>query len=117
MLTDSLISILDELNASLPGIEAIGAVSGKGFLAAPLFPEGLDKDRSSALCAAMLAWGEKTLREAGKGAVEQVLVKGSGGYVVISSAGTGTALVVMTQSDGGLEDIKRAADSIAALLR
>lgn len=120
MRADMLDSILNELNGTSADIEASGIISTDGLMMAARLPAGLDEDRVGAMSAAMLSLGDRTAHELGRGELEQVLVKGVGGYVLMTHAGGDAVVTVMAkpQSKLGLIflDVKRAAEQISKLV-
>ena len=76
-------SILIDLNGASADIEASAVISTDGLMIACVMPAGLDEDRVGAMTAAMLSLGDRTSAELVRGDLEQVMVKGSRGYVLI----------------------------------
>ncbi|WP_031433287.1 roadblock/LC7 domain-containing protein [Methylomarinum vadi] len=120
MRDDMLTSVLTELNGTSADIEASGVISTDGLMMASVLPAGLDEDRVGAMSAAMLSLGDRTAQELNRGGLEQVLIKGDSGYVLMTYAGTEAVLTVMAKPNAKLGliflDVKRAAESIAELL-
>lgn len=120
MRADMLTSVLTELNGTSADIQASGVISTDGLMMASVLPAGLDEDRVGAMSAAMLSLGDRTAKELGRGALEQVLIKGALGYVLMVYAGEEAVLTVMAKPNAKLGliflDVKRAAESIADLL-
>jgi predicted regulator of Ras-like GTPase activity (Roadblock/LC7/MglB family) len=94
-----LISILRELNASSPEIEGSWVISTEGLIIASVLPLGLDEDRGGALTAALLSRAERTARALSRGALEQFMLKGEMGCILMMCAGDGALLVVLTKSN------------------
>lgn len=120
MRADMLTSVLTELNGTSADIEASGVISTDGLMMASVLPQGMDEDRVGAMSAAMLSLGDRTAQELARGALEQVLIKGDNGYVLMTYAGEEAVLTVMAKTNAKLGliflDVKRAADSISKLL-
>ncbi len=120
MRADMLESVLTELNGTSADIEASGVISTDGLMMAAVLPQGMDEDRVGAMSAAMLSLGSRTSEELARGELEQVLVKGDKGYVLMTHAGDEAVLTVMAKPKAKLGliflDVKRAASSIAELL-
>jgi predicted regulator of Ras-like GTPase activity (Roadblock/LC7/MglB family) len=120
MRDDMLTSVLTELNGTSADIEASGVISTDGLMMASVLPAGLDEDRVGAMSAAMLSLGDRTAQELNRGGLEQVLIKGDNGYVLMTYAGEEAVLTVMAKSNAKLGliflDVKRAAESISELL-
>ena len=113
-------SILSELNGSSVDIEASGVISTDGLMIASVLPQGMDEDRVGAMSAAMLSLGDRTAQELARGELEQVLVKGNKGYVLMIYAGDDAVVTVMAKSNAKLGliflDVKRAAENISTVL-
>ncbi len=120
MRADMLTSILSELNGTSADIEASGIISTDGLMMAAQLPAGMDEDRVGAMSAAMLSLGDRTSQELERGDLEQVLVKGQHGYVLMAYAGKEAVVTVLAKPNAKLGliflDVKRAAESIAQLI-
>jgi len=120
MRADMLTSILSELNGTSADIEASGIISTDGLMIAAQLPAGMDEDRVGAMSAAMLSLGDRTSQELERGDLEQVLVKGQRGYVLMTYAGKEAVVTVLAKPNAKLGliflDVKRAAESIAQLI-
>lgn len=120
MRADMLTSILTELNGTSADIEASGVISTDGLMMASVLPAGMDEDRVGAMSAAMLSLGDRTAQELNRGNLEQVLIKGAKGYVLMTYAGAEAVLTVLAKPNAKLGliflDVKRAAESIAEML-
>lgn len=120
MRSELLVSILSELNGASADIEATGLVSTDGLMIAAVLPATLDEDRVGAMSAAMLSLGDRTAQELTRGELEQVLIKGKSGYVLMTYAGREAVLTVLAKPNAKLGliflDVKRAANNIAELL-
>jgi uncharacterized protein len=116
MRNDVMKSILSELNGTSADIEASAVISSDGLMMASMLPAGLDEDRVGAMSAAMLSLGERIAKELGRGDLEQVLVKGNNGYVLMTNAGAEAVLCVMAKASARLGmiflDVKRAATNL-----
>ncbi|PID66060.1 MAG: hypothetical protein CR975_04845 [Gammaproteobacteria bacterium] len=120
MRADMINSVLSELNGSSAEIEASGVVSTDGLMIASQLPAGMDEDRVGAMSAAMLSLGDRTASELARGKLEQVLIKGNNGYVLMTYAGENAVVTVIAKSSAKLGliflDIKRAAADISKLV-
>lgn len=120
MREEMLKSILNELNGTSADIEASAIISTDGLVMSALLPSGMDEDRIGAMAAAMLSLGDRTSHELGRGELEQVLIKGDHGYVLMTHAGTDTVVTVVAKPSAKLGliflDIKRAAESIKKII-
>ncbi|AHE97069.1 roadblock/LC7 domain-containing protein [Thioalkalivibrio paradoxus] len=120
MRADMLDSILKDLNGTSADIEASAVISTDGLMMAALLPAGMDEDRVGAMSAAMLSLGERTAQELARGTMEQVLVKGNKGYILMTGAGSEAVLTVLSKPNAKLGliflDVKRAAESIVDVI-
>ncbi|MBS3963866.1 MAG: roadblock/LC7 domain-containing protein [Methylomonas sp.] len=120
MKAELLTSVLNELNGTSADIEASGVISTDGLMMASVLPGGMDEDRVGAMSAAMLSLGDRTAQELSRGNLEQVLIKGARGYVLMTYAGSEAVLTVLAKPNAKLGliflDVKRAAEKIADLL-
>ncbi|MDD2740303.1 MAG: roadblock/LC7 domain-containing protein [Methylomonas lenta] len=120
MRSDMLTSILTELNGSSSDIEASGIISTDGLMIASVLPAGMDEDRVGAMSAAMLSLGDRTAQELARGELEQVLIKGDSGYVLMIHAGQEAVLTVLAKPNAKLGliflDVKRATASVADMI-
>lgn len=120
MLSDMLKSVLNELNGSSADIEASAIISIDGLMMASLMPQGFDEDRIGAMSAALLSLGERTAQELARGNLEQVLLKGGNGFVLMTGAGKESVLTVLAKPNAKLGliflDVKRAAQNVATMV-
>jgi predicted regulator of Ras-like GTPase activity (Roadblock/LC7/MglB family) len=120
MREDMLAAILRELSGTSADIEASAVISTDGLMMAAQLPQGIDGDRVGAMAAAMLSLGDRTAQELARGGLEQVLIKGDRGYVLMTYAGGNAVLSVLAKPTAKLGliflDVKRAAESISKLL-
>lgn len=120
MRADMLTAILAELNGSSADIEASAIVSTDGLMMAALLPSTMDEDRVGAMSAALLSLGDRTARELARGALEQVLIKGDKGYILMTHAGEDAVLTVLAKPQAKLGliflDVKRAAESVGKVI-
>lgn len=117
---DTLEGVLNELQGSIPEIEACAIVSVEGLPIVSALPTDVDEAKVAAMTAAMLTLGEKAAIELGKGTLEQVNVKGEDGWLLVVQAGMNACITVSTTANAKLGliflDMKRAADKIAKLI-
>jgi predicted regulator of Ras-like GTPase activity (Roadblock/LC7/MglB family) len=120
MRADLLTSVLTDLNGTSADIEASGIISTDGLMIASVLPASMDEDRVGAMSAAMLSLGDRTAQELARGALEQVLIKGAKGYVLMTYAGSDAVLTVLAKPNAKLGliflDVKRAAETVISLL-
>lgn len=120
MRSEMLNSILSDLNGSSADIEASAVLSTDGLMMASLLPAGMDEDRVGAMSAAMLSLGDRTAEELARGALEQVLIKGNNGYILMTHAGNDAVVSILAKPNARLGliflDVKRAAENIAKII-
>ena len=113
-------SILEDLNESSIDIEGCAIISTDGLTIMAQLPDGVDEDRVGALVAAMLSLGERTAIELIRGELDQLMIKGDKGYILMSHAGRNAVLAVIAQEGAKLGliflDAKRAAKKILEAL-
>lgn len=118
--TDLMVERLRELHGTTPEIEASAVVSVDGLIIASALPSGVEEDRVSAMSAAMLSLGERIAGELGRGMLDQVYVKGVGGYVILMSVGDEAVLTTLVRSSARLGliflDMRRSADALGKLV-
>jgi len=118
--SEQLVERLRELQRNTPDVEASALVSVDGLTIASALPSGVEEDRVSAMSAAMLSLGERIAGELGRGGLDQVYVKGTGGYVLLAAVGTEAVLTVMARSTAKLGliflEMRRAAEDLERLL-
>jgi predicted regulator of Ras-like GTPase activity (Roadblock/LC7/MglB family) len=118
--TQQLIDRLRELQASSTDIEASALVSVDGLIIASALPQEIEEDRLAAMSAAMLSLGERIATELKRGSLEQVYIKGEGGYAILVSIGHEAVLTALCRADAKLGlvflDMHRAAEDLARLV-
>jgi uncharacterized protein len=116
---DHIEGVLKLLVNSSPDIEGAALVTVDGLAIASALPQGSDEDRISAMAAAVLSMGERTVAELQRGTLEQIYVKGSGGHVLLMQAGPEAVLETISGSSGKLGlilfEMKRAVAELAKL--
>ncbi len=118
--TERMVARLRELQMSTTDIEASAIVSVDGLSMASSLPAGVEEDRVSAMSAAMLSLGERIASELGRGTLDEVYVKGEGGYVILTAVGEEAVLTVLARSGAKLGlvflEMRRAAEELADIL-
>jgi predicted regulator of Ras-like GTPase activity (Roadblock/LC7/MglB family) len=83
-------------------------------------PADVEEDRVSAMSAAMLSLGERIASELGRGNLDQVYIRGQGGFVILMSVGEEAVLTVLARSQAKLGllflDMKRAAEELTRIV-
>ncbi len=117
---NTLEGVLNELQGSIPEIEACAIVSVEGLPIVSALPTDVDEAKVAAMTAAMLTLGEKAAMELGKGELEQVNIKGINGWLLVVQAGMNACLTVSTTANAKLGliflDMKRAAEKVAVMI-
>ncbi|MBV1928215.1 MAG: roadblock/LC7 domain-containing protein [Gammaproteobacteria bacterium] len=120
MRDNMLTSILSELNGTSADIDASAVISTDGLTIASMLPQEMDEDRVGAMSAAMLSLGDRSAEELGRGQLDQVLIKGDKGFVLMTYAGSDAVVTVLAKPKAKLGliflDVKRAAENIAQML-
>lgn len=115
-----MVACLKDLQVSSPDIEASAVVSVDGLTMASSLPADVEEDRVSAMSAAMLSLGERIASELGRGALDQVYIRGEGGFVILMSVGEEAVLTVLARSQAKLGllflDMKRAAVELSRIV-
>jgi predicted regulator of Ras-like GTPase activity (Roadblock/LC7/MglB family) len=118
--TELMVDRLRDLQAATPEIEAAAVVSVDGLTMASSLPANVEEDRVSAMSAAMISLGERIAGELGRGALEQVHVKGDDGYVILMSVGEEAVLTTLVREGAKLGliflDMRRTADDLGHLV-
>jgi uncharacterized protein len=118
--TEQLVERLRDLQASSGDVEAAAVVSVDGLSMASSLPSNIEEDRVSAMSAAMVSLGERISSELGRGIMEQVMVKGENGYVILTSVGEEAVLTVLARKDAKLGliflDVNRTVDALSQII-
>ncbi len=120
MRAEAISAILTDLNGSSGDIEASAVVSRDGLMMASLLPNNVEEDRVAAMSAALLALGERTARELERGNLDQMMIHGKEGYVMMRDCGPEAVLTVLAKKEAKLGlvflDVSRAARELEKLL-
>ena len=118
--TEQLVDRPRDLQASSGDVEAAAVVSVDGLSMASSLPADIEEDRVSAMSAAMLSLGERISSELGRGELEQVMVKGENGYVILSAVGEEAVLTVLARKDAKLGliflDVNRTVEALSNIV-
>lgn len=118
--SEQMVYRLRSMQAAAPDIEASAIVSVDGLIMASALPADVEEDRVSAMSAAMLSLGERIAEELGRGGLSQVYIKGSNGYIVLTSVGSDAVLTALVHQDGKLGliflEMRRAAEDLVKLV-
>ncbi len=118
--SEALNKILRGLATGTPDVEAGALISEDGLMIASALPQDYEEMRVAGMSSTLLSLGLRAATELGRGSVEQVLIRGQNGYVVMVAAAPGTMLLVLTTKDAKLGliflDMSRAVDAIKKVL-
>lgn len=118
--TELIVDRLREMQVASPEIEASAIVSVDGLIMASALPAEVEEDRVSAMSAAMLSLGERIASELGRGSLDQVYIRGSGGYVLLTAVGEEAVLTALARESAKLGliflEMRRAAEDLVKLV-
>jgi predicted regulator of Ras-like GTPase activity (Roadblock/LC7/MglB family) len=118
--TEIMVERLRSMQAASPDIEASAVVSVDGLIMASALPAEVEEDRVSAMSAAMLSLGERISMELGRGALEQVYIRGKNGFVILSAVGQEAVLTALAREQAKLGliflEMRRAAEDLARVV-
>jgi len=111
---------LRAMQAASPDIEASAVVSVDGLIMASALPADVEEDRVSAMSAAMLSLGERIATELGRGSLEQVYIKGTRGFIILTAVGDEAVLTALARQDAKLGliflEMRRASEDLLKLV-
>jgi predicted regulator of Ras-like GTPase activity (Roadblock/LC7/MglB family) len=118
--TEQMVTRLRQMQVASPDIEASAVVSVDGLIIASALPNEVEEDRVSAMSAAMLSLGERISAELGRGSLEQVYIKGTEGFVLLTSIGLDAVLTALAGSNAKLGlvflEMRRAAEDLEKVM-
>jgi uncharacterized protein len=94
--------VLRSLQSSTPDVEAAALISEDGLVIASVVPQHIEEMRVAGMSATLLSLGTRAAAELGRGRLDQVLIKGEKGYVVMTNASEGMLLLVLTTQEAKL---------------
>jgi len=111
---------LRAMQAASPNIEASAVVSVDGLIMASALPADVEEDRVSAMSAAMLSLGERIATELGRGSLEQVYIKGTRGFIILTAVGDEAVLTALASQEAKLGliflEMRRASEDLLKLV-
>ena len=117
---ESLDRVLADLRALSGDIESCGILSNDGKVLSSSHGEGVDRERNTAMLAALANRAERMARENGKEHASQVRIKAEGGYVLLVRLEGGGTLAATTGPDARvglvLYDMRNARDEVERVL-
>jgi predicted regulator of Ras-like GTPase activity (Roadblock/LC7/MglB family) len=118
--SEQMVNRLRSMQVSAPDIEASAVVSVDGLIMASALQAEVEEDRVSAMSAAMLSLGERITEELGRGGLSEVYIKGSNGFIVLTSIGSDAVLTALARQNGKLGlillEMRRAAEDLVKLI-
>jgi hypothetical protein len=118
--TEALNRALNALQTSSADIEACAVVSEDGLIIASSLPRGFEEAQIAAMSAALLSIGSRTALELGRGRIQQLMVRGEEGYVVLMHGGPNAVLLAMARKEAKLGlvffDLSKAAEEVRKVL-
>ena len=99
--TEGLREVLDDLHRACKDIQ-LSMIATRDGLTMSSLGTVLEPERVGAMCTELLAVCEKTATELQRGNLEQMLVKGGDGCLLLLSAGEHAVLAVMSRPDANL---------------
>jgi hypothetical protein len=84
-----------QLLATRSSFEGLLVVSRAGAVLAAVLPSGLEQNRVGAVAAGLLGLADRSVQQLARGSLQQTLVQGTQGNIIITQAGPGAALVAL----------------------
>jgi predicted regulator of Ras-like GTPase activity (Roadblock/LC7/MglB family) len=118
---ENLDRVLADLKTLSGDIESCGILSKEGELLFSSHEDGVERERVTAMLAALANLAERVARENGKDHASQVRIKAEGGYVLLVRLEGGETLAVTTSPDARvglvLYDMRNARDEVERVLK
>jgi uncharacterized protein len=118
--TGDLDRVLGDLRALSGDIKSCAVLSKDGELLSSSHGEGVDRERATAMLAALVNLAERTARENGKDHASQVRVRTEGGHVLLVRLEGGGTLAAATDVDAqvglALYDMRNASGEVEKAL-
>jgi len=115
--TQNINEVLKKLLEAIPEVKAAAIISRSGFIIASTFSQGVYEMGVGGMTVAFFYLAERVVMEMRKGEFDQILVKGTEGYIIVTQAGF-DALLITSLSDirGIFFDVNGICKKIAQLL-
>lgn len=117
---EKLVTRLQDMQSAAPDIIASAVVSVDGLTMASALPSDVEEDRVSAMSAAMHSLGERIAAELGRGALDEVYIRGEQGFVLVTAVGDIAVLTALAREEAKLGmiflEMRRAAEDLEALV-
>ncbi|MCP4140566.1 MAG: hypothetical protein GY755_09805 [Chloroflexi bacterium] len=118
--SEEMVESLRAMQTAAPDIEASAVVSVDGLIMASALAADVEEDRVSAMSAAMLSLGERIAGELGRGELDQVFIRGTDGFIVLTSIGDEAVLTALARQKAKLGmiflEMRRAAETLVKLV-
>ena len=118
--TGDLDRVLGDLRTLSGDIKSCAVLSKDGELLSSSHGEGVDRERATAMLAALVNLAERTARENGKDHASQVRVRTEGGHVLLVRLGGGGTLAATTDLEArvglALYDMRNASGEVEKAL-
>ena len=117
---EMMVARLRDMQAASPEIEASAVVSVDGLIIASALPAEVEEDRVSAMSASLLSLGERIASELGRGTPEQVYIRGTNGFVILTAVGEEAVLTALARENAKLGlvflEMRRASEDLARMI-
>ncbi len=113
--------ILKNLIINNPEINLVSVVSVEGLPIVSINPKNVNENRISAMTATLLSLGERSVLEMKRGRLDEIIVKGGKGYIIVISVGLNAVLTITTNNKCKLGlilfECKKASKKLQKLLK
>ena len=113
-------TVLEEMETKDPEIEGSLLLRTDGLVLASAVSEGIDRDLAAAMGASILNVGGRVLEELRKGTIENVIVRGSDGVVMIIAVASDVVFAAIAKKNANLGlmlvEMKRISGKIRKIL-
>lgn len=117
---EKLVKRLQDMQSAAPDIIASAIVSVDGLTMASALPSDVEEDRVSAMSAAMHSLGERIAAELGRGALDEVYIRGEQGFVLVTAIGDIAVLTALAREKAKLGmiflEMRRATEDLERLV-
>ncbi len=101
-------AILRDLNQACHDINASALISNDGLVIASILPATINEDVLASMTAALLSISVRSSKNLSKSVLEQVIIKNTSGYMIISQVNEEIALTVLAEQHADLNSITQA---------
>jgi hypothetical protein len=113
-----LVDRLRSMQSAAPDIVASAIVTVDGLTLASALPAEVEEERVSAMSAAMLSLGERIAAELQRGGLDEVYIRGTEGFVLLTAIGQDAVLTALSHNEARLGiillEMRRAAADLKA---